>query len=395
MLYFLYAGPRQKRDGCERLQKKCIAAGQAEKEGEVPDANTAPASAASATAQGSAAAPGSVFISYARHDQHRVLPLVNRMRESGIDAWLDQERIAGGASYGPRIVEGIRSARAFVLMCSDASMRSREVKQEIQLAWRYQRTMLPLLLDRISFPEQIEYWTTGWQWIEVLDQADGPWLPALLRALAEVDAGETLVPGLGMSGAGFHAQPKPIAAGLEGLRSVAAFTDQIWPVRADASGPEAPTTRGLGAPQTGVQHGHRLGSRVRLAIESDRERHLLLLDEGPEGIPYCLCPSQFAPATRIPRGRSYLPQPGAPHNAFLVTGAPGREQLLAILTEEPLPLKWMPSDPLVPARVLSGGDVDQLLAALHALEGDRWTALSTYFDIIAGDPGASSTRRAS
>lgn len=140
--------------------------------------------------------------------------------------------------------------------------------------------------------------------------------------------------------------------------------------------------RGLGAPQDDVQHGHRLGSRVCLAIESDRAGHLLFLDEGPEGIIYCLCPSQFAPDPHLQPGRSYLPQVGSRYDSFVVTGKAGREHLLAIVTEEPLGLDWLPSYPRVPARVLSQDDISILLAQLRGLDGDRWTALSTYFDVV-------------
>ena len=56
-------------------------------------------------------------------------------------------------------------------------------------------------------------------------------------------------------------------------------------------------------------------------------------------------------------------------------------QLLAIVTDEPLGPDWLPDDPKVPARVLSPQDVDLVLERLRILEGDRWTALSTYFDV--------------
>ena len=43
----------------------------------------------------------------------------------------------------------------------------------------------------------------------------------------------------------------------------------------------------------------------------------------------------------------------------------------------------MPKDPNVPARVLSPADIDTLLTRLRDLEADRWTALSTYFEVMA------------
>ena len=62
-------------------------------------------------------------------------------------------------------------------------MRSRNVKQEIQLAWKYQRPYVPLLLEHTEFPDDVTYWLEGWQWIEVLDRPNAEWFPELLRAI--------------------------------------------------------------------------------------------------------------------------------------------------------------------------------------------------------------------
>ncbi len=77
-----------------------------------------------------------------------------------------------------------------------------------------------------------------------------------------------------------------------------------------------------------------------------------------------------------------MPQSGARYDSFVVTGKPGREQLLAIVSDEPLELDWLPSDPKIPARELKPADVDALLAQLRSLEEGTWIALFTYFDVI-------------
>jgi Domain of unknown function (DUF4384) len=127
---------------------------------------------------------------------------------------------------------------------------------------------------------------------------------------------------------------------LPGLRAVARFTDQSWPVPAERvqRGATRSLGCGLGGPQDDVEHGYRLGSRLRLAIETERDGHLLLLDEGSEGNLYRLCPSHFAPDTYLPRDRRSLPQARSRYDSFVLTGEPGREQLLAIITDQPLGL---------------------------------------------------------
>ena len=131
-----------------------------------------------------------------------------------------------------------------------------------------------------------------------------------------------------------------------------------------------------------MAHRFRLGSRLCLVIESPQDGHLLLLDEGPEGTIYCLCSSHFASDTVLPRGRSLYPQAGSQYDAFVLTGTPGREELLAIISDAPLGLDWMPGNAKDPARVLSHADIRALLARLQRLDSNRWTALSTYFDVM-------------
>jgi hypothetical protein len=116
-----------------------------------------------------------------------------------------------------------------VLMCSDASLRSKNVKQEIQLAWKYERPYLPLLLEPTNFPEQLQYWLEGWQWIEVLDRPVTVWLPEVLTALASVDVQRAHLPGNAVPSSMSNildpgrplVQPTTLPQGLQGLRVLA------------------------------------------------------------------------------------------------------------------------------------------------------------------------------
>jgi hypothetical protein len=123
---------------------------------------------------------------------------------------------------------------------------------------------------------------------------------------------------------------------------------------------------------------------VRIAIECDRATHLLLLNKGTSGKLYCLCPSVFAPQQRLQRGLKTLPQAQSPYQNFAVTGASGREHLLAILSEKPIGTEWMPSSPGgAPALVLGDNEVNDLVRTLRETPADRWMALATYFEIVA------------
>jgi len=127
-----------------------------------------------------------VFVSYASRDRERVLPIIERLEAAGVKVWIDREGISGGASYALEIAEAIEQARAILLMCSETSLASRNVKQEIALGWRFEKPYLPLLLEPVGIPKDVAYWLEAAQWVEVLDQPEAVWFPKLAEALARL-----------------------------------------------------------------------------------------------------------------------------------------------------------------------------------------------------------------
>lgn len=316
-----------------------------------------------------------VVVSYSSHDRQRVVQIVEYLESMGVNIWRDDNEILGGKSYGPEIVSAIRQSKVLLLMCSNASMASKNVKQEIQIAWNYGVSYLPLLLEQICYPEQVEYWLTGWEWIEILDRPFEYWSDQVTEALLAFGVSITSH----QKSTIISPKSSSLLPGLEGLWSIAGFTDRIWPIPADCE--PISGLRDLGAPQEHMKHSFPLGSRVRLVIESDYNAYLLLLDLGTSGAIYCLCPSKFAPDTRIAKGRNYLPQEGAPYQAFEVFGGVGREHLLAIISYEPLNLNWMPKENTNSVLVVDSSNIEILLTKLRLLDGNQWIALSTYFDV--------------
>ena len=80
-----------------------------------------------------------LFISYASADLGSATAIVDKVIAAGYQIWFDRTGIPGGVSYGPEIVAAIKSCRALLLLCSGAAFASRNVRQEIHLAWKYAR----------------------------------------------------------------------------------------------------------------------------------------------------------------------------------------------------------------------------------------------------------------
>jgi len=343
-----------------------------------------------------------VFISYSSRDRDNVLSIRDLLEVAGVSTWLDSTFIDGGDNYGPAIVDGIRNCLVFLLCCSASSMRSRNVRQEITLAWDLDRPILPLLIDDTvlktsGFPDQVRYWLTGHQWIEALPPTSDHWFPQLLRSLDRAKVG-------GLKNQQWPAttpfvEPVLHPHGLDGLFQSAGFTDQVWPVRReDVDGIRGTATRGslagtcrdIGAPQVGADRQFRIGEHLHVVIEhcGEKEMYLTLLERGTSGRVYAICPSRFVPDGRLAPGRHVLPAPASPHPTFIASGPPGTEELLAVLTPAPLDLDWKPRGP-EPARVLSPAEIDAFSRRVLAIPVNERQAFATYFEIVSrGDSDA-------
>lgn len=100
-------------------------------------------------------------------------------------------------------------------------MRSRYVKQEIQLAWRYERPYVPLLLEPTDFPQDVQCLLEGWQWVELADRPAGDAIADILRALQRLGVAHAITS---------SAEPESMLSGAE----------PIGPATSDDSGVDNP-----------------------------------------------------------------------------------------------------------------------------------------------------------
>lgn len=92
----------------------------------------------------------------------------------------------------------------------------------------------------------------------------------------------------------------------------------------------------------------RLNSRIRFEVNLDRVGYLLLLEKGTSGKMWCLCPSGFAPELKHLGGRVSLPQASSRHKYFKLTGSPGQEEIVAVITKDVPRLDWLRELPTLP-----------------------------------------------
>ena len=127
-----------------------------------------------------------VFISHASEDKERfVVGFARRLRENGVDAWLDQWEMQPGDSLVDKIFEqGLKNAQAVILVISAKSITKPWVRQELNVSVvkRIDQgiKLIPVVIDQCDIPESLR--ATIWQRIDDVNSYDA----AFERILAAI-----------------------------------------------------------------------------------------------------------------------------------------------------------------------------------------------------------------
>lgn len=121
-----------------------------------------------------------IFVSYASQDRAHIEPLVRHLEGDGYSVWWDRE-LKGGTVFSQRIEEEVRAAKVVLVAWSPASLTSRWVADEADLAMQTGK-LVPITFDDVQSPmgfrqlQAIDF--SNWR-----DGPDDPCVAALLDAL--------------------------------------------------------------------------------------------------------------------------------------------------------------------------------------------------------------------
>jgi hypothetical protein len=87
-----------------------------------------------------------VFISYSSKNRNYANKLADKLRQYGIEVWIDQSKIQGGDEWWEKIEKAITDCVAFLVIMSPDSKTSKWVKREMHLADNLDKPTFPLLL---------------------------------------------------------------------------------------------------------------------------------------------------------------------------------------------------------------------------------------------------------
>lgn len=117
-----------------------------------------------------------VFVSHASEDKERfVLAFATKLRARGVDAWVDRwEMYPGDSLVGKIFDEGLKNARAVIIVLSQNSVNKRWVKEEIDASFVKKvnegSLLIPVVLEECPIPECLKH--TVWEPINDLERYD-------------------------------------------------------------------------------------------------------------------------------------------------------------------------------------------------------------------------------
>jgi TolB-like protein len=176
------------------------------------------------------------FVSYASQDAAVANSIVSNLEEHGLKCWIAPRDVKAGTVYAEAIVRAINDAKALVLILSTSAMASSHVGREVERAASKRKQIIAFRLDAAALSQELEYFLSNSQWIDV--PALG--MPAALAKLAEaVEHVSTISPTAVSSPrpGGMRKRVAIAAAAVIGVGAAVALGIHFWPP--SRSGPPA------------------------------------------------------------------------------------------------------------------------------------------------------------
>lgn len=135
-----------------------------------------------------------IFISYSRKDSEQALSLVERLRASGLDVWIDQHGIEASTSWSKEIANALKECHTMVLLLSPMAVASVNVAKELSVATQLKKRIVPIQIERVELEGEFLYHLSG------LHRAQYSDFDSILRAITKGNTGtqtEGRIPGPG------------------------------------------------------------------------------------------------------------------------------------------------------------------------------------------------------
>lgn len=97
-----------------------------------------------------------LFLSHSSKDKFFVRKLAEKLKEQGVNVWIDEAEIKIGDSLLEKITEGVKNSDYLVIVLSHNSVESNWVQKELQMAMSREllgsKIILPILIEKCEIP---------------------------------------------------------------------------------------------------------------------------------------------------------------------------------------------------------------------------------------------------
>lgn len=107
-----------------------------------------------------------VFISHSSKDKITADAICHALEQNRISCWIAPRDVRGGHTYGAEIIEAIEECAVLVLLFSENSNNSEDVKNEIQNAFASKKIIIPYRMDDSEMDNEMKYFLSRKHWIE-------------------------------------------------------------------------------------------------------------------------------------------------------------------------------------------------------------------------------------
>jgi TIR domain len=168
-----------------------------------------------------------VFISYSKNDKQTADEICSALESNGIQCWIAPRDILPGMDWGSSIIDAISTSSVMIIVLSENSNTSPQVRREVERAVNKDITIIPFRIDNVILSKSLEYHLSSTHWLD----ASTPPMERHLQTLAEKVAQILKVP---VEKKNFVPVPPPpvpnnwtlIVAGL--IIGLILFTGLVW-----------------------------------------------------------------------------------------------------------------------------------------------------------------------
>nr|MCR4869773.1 TIR domain-containing protein [Atopobiaceae bacterium] len=130
-----------------------------------------------------------IFISYSSKNMEIAEMVRSALIAEGMDVWMDHHSIAVGDDFGEAVLDAIEACSVFVLLISRESQESRNVRDEFETAYSWDKPILPVHIDNSQINRVYMFRLRSFQFIEVKGSSRDSFdrLVARCKALEGVD----------------------------------------------------------------------------------------------------------------------------------------------------------------------------------------------------------------